>query len=73
MPPRPARARRGAGSARAGGIDVEVLVRADLETAWRLTQHPPQHARWDPRFSAIVPQTQLPRGGYRFRNERETP
>ena len=70
MPPRHARARRSAGSARAGGIYVEILVRADLETVWRLTQDPLQHTRWDLRFSAIVPEMQLPGGGYRFRYER---
>ena len=70
MPPRQARARRGAGSARARGIYVEILVRSDLETVWLLTQDPTQHARWDLRFSAIVPLAELPGGGYRFRYER---
>ena len=70
MPPRPARAPRGAGSARARGIYVDNLVRADLETVWRLTQDPSQHARWDLRFSAIVPEAVLSSGGYRFRYER---
>jgi hypothetical protein len=70
MPPRPTRARGGAGSARAHGIYVEILVRADLETVWRLTQDPAQHTRWDLRFSAIVPDGVLPDGGYRFRYER---
>lgn len=70
MPPGRARARRGADSARAPGIYVEILVRADLETVWRLTQDPLHHVRWDLRFSAIVPEALLPGGGYRFRYER---
>ena len=70
MPARLTHARKGAGSARARGIYVEILVRADLETVWQLTQDPSKHTRWDLRFSAIVPQAPLPGGGYRFRYER---
>lgn len=32
---------------------VETLIRADLEQAWRLTQDPAQHQRWDLRFTRI--------------------
>lgn len=55
---------------RSRGIYVEVLVRADAETLWQLTQDPDQHARWDLRFSKIVPEAALERGGHRFRYER---
>ncbi|GAA1959589.1 SRPBCC family protein [Agromyces allii] len=37
------------------GITVETTIAADLERVWRLTQSPVDHARWDLRFSSIVP------------------
>ena len=52
---------------------VEVLIRADLDTVWRLTQEPAEHARWDLRFSAITPTTPLESGGSRFVYERSMP
>ena len=70
MPRRSTLARTGAGPARARGIYVEIVVRADPDTVWRLTQDPTEHARWDLRFSAIVPEAELVGGGYRFRYER---
>lgn len=54
-------------------IYVEVLVRAELETLWQLTQDPARHPRWDLRFSAIVPTTGLDSGGSRFIYERRLP
>ncbi|WP_213815949.1 SRPBCC family protein [Glaciihabitans sp. dw_435] len=51
---------------RAHPIYVETLIRADLDTVWRLTQEPTLHPRWDLRFSSITPQESLPSGGYRF-------
>lgn len=38
---------------RSAGIYVEVSIRTDLETVWRLTQTPAQHQRWDLRFTEI--------------------
>jgi hypothetical protein len=35
------------------GIYVEVLIDAELEDVWRLTQDPALHQRWDLRFSKI--------------------
>lgn len=55
---------------RPDAIYVETLIRADLETVWRLTQTPELHSRWDLRFSSITPLEDLPGGGYRFRYER---
>jgi hypothetical protein len=64
-PPRPR-----AGDGRSRALYVETLVRADVETVWRLTQDPVEHARWDLRFSAIEPIGQLDDGVTRFRYER---
>jgi hypothetical protein len=49
---------------------VEVLVRAPMDRLWELTQDPVQHARWDLRFSRIVPVEDLAGGAVRFRYER---
>ncbi|MET4160048.1 SRPBCC family protein [Agromyces sp. PvR057] len=38
------------------GIYVETTIAADLEQVWRLSQEPSAHARWDLRFSSIVPE-----------------
>ncbi|WP_411698668.1 SRPBCC family protein [Conyzicola sp.] len=54
-------------------VYVEVLIRADLDTVWRLTQEPAEHTRWDLRFSTITPTTPLPSGGSRFVYERRMP
>lgn len=35
------------------GIYVEILIQADLDRVWRLTQDPGQHQRWDLRFTRI--------------------
>ena len=35
------------------GLYVELPIRAELETVWRLTQTPDEHAQWDLRFSTI--------------------
>ena len=54
-------------------IYVEVLIRADLDRVWELTQDPALHPRWDLRFSAIAPVGELAGGGHRFRYERRIP
>ncbi|MEV1130790.1 SRPBCC family protein [Agromyces sp. NPDC049794] len=58
------------GDGRSRALYVETLIRADLETVWRLTQDPAEHARWDLRFSAIAPIGQLDDGAVRFVYER---
>lgn len=45
---------------------VEILIRAPLETLWRLTQDPAAHVRWDARFSAIRPVRTRPDGAQEF-------
>jgi hypothetical protein len=55
------------------GIYVAIRIAAPLDEVWRLTQDPEQHARWDLRFSAIVPIEALKDGGQRFRYERRLP
>ena len=52
---------------------VETLIRADLDTVWRLTQEPELHPRWDLRFSAIVPTGTDAEGRASFRYERSLP
>jgi hypothetical protein len=52
---------------------VETLIRADLDTVWRLTQEPGLHPRWDLRFSAIVPTGTDAEGRAAFRYERSLP
>ncbi|WP_440708850.1 SRPBCC family protein [Herbiconiux sp. YIM B11900] len=52
---------------------METVIRADLETVWRLTQDPSLHPRWDLRFSAIIPTGTDARGRMRFRYERSLP
>jgi hypothetical protein len=54
----------------AAPIYVEVLVRADLDRLWQLTQDTDLHPRWDLRFSSITPSGLLEAGGRRFRYER---
>lgn len=51
-------------------IRVETVIAADLETVWHLTQDPVAHARWDARFSRIVPTEEGADGLWRFRYER---
>lgn len=58
---------------RGRGIYVAIRIAAPVETVWRLTQDPAAHARWDVRFSRIVPLESLERGGRRFRYERSLP
>ena len=52
---------------------VETTIRAPLDRVWELTQTPTEHVRWDLRFSRIVPEADLPGGGWRFRYERSLP
>ncbi len=35
------------------GIYVEILIQAELDKVWQLTQQPDLHQRWDPRFTRI--------------------
>ncbi len=53
-------------------IRVEIVIAADLETVWRLTQEPSLHTRWDARFSRITPIESAPGDDApcRFRYER---
>lgn len=51
-------------------VYVSIRIRASIDRVWELTQDPAQHARWDARFSRIVPTGELPGGGIRFRYER---
>jgi len=53
-------------------IRVEIVIAADLDTVWNLTQDPVLHARWDARFSRIMPQAEQPEDGtaWRFTYER---
>ena len=48
----------------APGIYVEILILAELEKVWELTQQPDLHQRWDLRFTKIEylprPDTELP-------------
>lgn len=55
------------------GLHVSIRIAAPLDEVWRLTQDPELHARWDLRFSRIVPVEPLPGGGTRFRYERRMP
>jgi hypothetical protein len=58
---------------------IEVLIHADLDRVWELTQDPVLHARWDVRFSRITPVdgpngSRIGEGGaYRFAYETRTP
>jgi hypothetical protein len=45
---------------------VEILIRAPLETVWRLTQDPAAHVRWDARFTDIRPVRTRPDGAQEF-------
>lgn len=54
-------------------IYVAIRIRASMERVWELTQNPEHHARWDARFSSIVPTEPLAGGGTRFRYELRTP
>ena len=64
---------REAGGMSPAAIYVRAVIRADLETVWRMTQDTTQHPRWDLRFSRITPLEQLDGGGYRFRYELRMP
>jgi hypothetical protein len=54
-------------------IYVEVLIKADLERIWELTQNTDLHPQWDARFSAIQPFEEIACGGSRFRYEARLP
>ncbi|WCD92741.1 SRPBCC family protein [Microbacterium sp. nov. GSS16] len=58
---------------RSQALYVEVLIRADVETVWALTQDPDLHPRWDLRFSRIEPTGSDSAGRSRFRYERALP
>ncbi|MGN6326331.1 SRPBCC family protein [Pseudolysinimonas sp.] len=55
------------------GVYVRIVIRAPLSRLWELTQDPSAHARWDLRFSRIVPVERLPTGAERFGYERRLP
>lgn len=55
------------------GIYVETLIQGDLEELWRRTQNPSEHARWDVRFSRIIPSGETEAGAVRFAYERRSP
>lgn len=48
---------------------VEILIRAPMERVWELTQDPELHARWDARFSTILPLGRRDDGAQRFSYE----
>lgn len=52
---------------------MEILIRAELDVVWELTQDVSLHPRWDLRFSSIEPLEELSGGGYRFRYRRALP
>ena len=52
---------------------MEIVIHADLERVWELTQDTALHPRWDARFSRITPIGELDGGGYRFRYETRIP
>jgi hypothetical protein len=52
---------------------VEVLIRADMDALWELTQNPTLHPQWDLRFSSISPEAGAGAGGARFRYSRRLP
>ncbi len=54
-------------------IYVEILIKADIDRIWDLTQEPSLHPRWDLRFSSIVAVEALPDGGHRFNYEKRLP
>lgn len=54
-------------------IYVEILIRADLDRVWDLTQDTDLHPRWDLRFSSITPTGITENGASRFRYELRTP
>ena len=58
---------------RTGRVYVEIDIDCAVDDLWALTQDPALHARWDLRFSSIVPTDRLASGGYRFRYERRIP
>ncbi|MBO1900803.1 SRPBCC family protein [Leucobacter weissii] len=57
------------GRARDRALYVEIDIRAPMETVWSLTQDPVLHARWDARFSRIVPTGLRDDGAQEFRYE----
>ncbi|MGW9628126.1 SRPBCC family protein [Microbacterium sp. NPDC055521] len=58
---------------RSRALYVEVLIRAEMETIWELTQDPELHPRWDLRFSRIEQTGVDPTGRSLFRYERALP
>jgi len=49
---------------------VEVIIAADADRIWDLTQNPEAHTRWDARFSRITPHGTDSEGAWRFTYER---
>src|SRR5258708_2969539 len=48
-------------------IDVETVIRTDLDTLWQRTQDPQVHHRWDLRFTSVVRLTDPEKDGpHRF-------
>lgn len=58
---------------RARPLYVETLIRAPIERVWELTQDPELHARWDARFTRIVPTGVRADGAQEFRYELALP
>ncbi|MET4781185.1 SRPBCC family protein [Glaciihabitans sp. UYNi722] len=54
-------------------VYVRIVIGADLERVWELTQNAELHPRWDLRFSRITMAGELASGGYRFAYERRMP
>ena len=54
-------------------IYVETVISADMDAVWTATQNPVAHARWDLRFSRIVPTGTTTDGATTFDYERATP
>src|SRR5262249_27541515 len=54
-------------------IYVEILIEAEMERVWELTQDTDAHPRWDLRFSSITPTGTTSEGANRFRYELRIP
>jgi hypothetical protein len=54
-------------------IYVEILINADIDRVWELTQDTDAHPRWDLRFSSITPTGTTHSGASRFSYELRIP
>jgi len=54
-------------------IYVEILIDADMDRVWELTQDTNAHPRWDLRFSSITPTGTTSDGASRFKYELRVP